>query len=115
MSAQSKNYYIYILASKPYGVLYVGVTNDIYRRILEHKTNHHEGFTKKYLTHRLVYYEGYGEISMAIQREKRLKKWSRQWKLELINKANPSWKDLYYDLYQWLKDPPLKAGDDTQG
>jgi len=93
-----KTYYVYILASKRNGTLYIGVTNDIIRRVYEHKNNLVPGFTSKYGVHRLVYYERFNDIEYAIQSEKRLKKWNRSWKLELIEKVNPGWKDLYNDL-----------------
>ena len=93
-----KTYYVYILASKRNGTIYIGVTNNLIRRIYEHKNDLINGFTKKYGVHRLVYFECFGSIEYAIQREKRLKKWNRIWKLELIEKMNPEWKDLYYDL-----------------
>lgn len=91
-------YYIYILASKPYGTLYIGVTNDLIRRVWEHKNDFVEGFTKRYGVHMLVYYEQCESIESAITREKQLKKWKRRWKLELIEKMNPGWKDLYQDI-----------------
>ena len=93
-----KKYYVYILASKRNGTLYIGVTNDLMRRVYEHKNDLIDGFTKKYGVHSLVYYEQYDEVVNAIQREKRLKKWNRQWKIELIEKENPEWKDLYMQL-----------------
>ena len=93
-----KQYYIYIMASKPYGVLYIGVTNNLIRRVWEHRTQVTKGFTCKYFIHRLVNFEITEDIITAIQREKQLKHWSRQWKIELINKNNPSWKDLYEQL-----------------
>ncbi len=93
-----KQYYIYILASKRNGTLYVGVTNDLLRRVYEHKNNLIEGFTKKYGVHKLVYFEETFDIESAILREKRLKKWNRKWKLELIKKVNPNWEDLYDGL-----------------
>ncbi|HZX35231.1 MAG TPA: GIY-YIG nuclease family protein [Thermodesulfobacteriota bacterium] len=93
-----KVYYVYILASKRNGTLYIGVTNDLLRRAYEHKNNLVNGFTKEYGVHSLVYYEQYGDVELAIQREKCLKKWNRKWKLELIEKENPDWKDLYKDL-----------------
>ena len=91
-------YYVYILASQKNGTLYIGVTNDLIRRVFEHKQELVEGFTKKYHVHRLVYYEIADEIESAIQREKRMKKWNRQWKIELIEKNNPNWEDLYLKL-----------------
>ncbi|MDD5289086.1 MAG: GIY-YIG nuclease family protein [Dehalococcoidales bacterium] len=94
------NYYIYILASKPYGTLYIGVTNDLVRRVWEHKNDFVEGFTKRYGVHSLVYFEQCENIESAITREKQMKKWMRRWKLDLIEKMNPSWKDLYNDIVQ---------------
>jgi len=87
-------YYVYILASKKGGTLYIGVTNNLIKRIWEHKHNITEGFTKKYSVHLLVYYESYPDIKLAIEREKNLKKWNRSWKIQLIEKANPLWNDL---------------------
>jgi len=92
------DYYVYILASERNGTLYVGVTNDIIRRIQEHKEGLIEGFTKKYKVHTLVYYETYNDIDEAIYREKQMKIWKRKYKLDLIEKYNPNWKDLYYEL-----------------
>ena len=88
------SYYVYILASKKDGVLYIGVTNDLELRISQHKSGEIDGFTKKYFTHRLVYYETTGDINSAIAREKALKKWKREWKIKLIEKENPEWEDL---------------------
>ena len=93
-----QSYYIYILASKKNGTLYIGVTNDLIRRVYEHKKDIIKGFTEKYRVHRLVYYEQTDDIQNAILREKRMKKWRRRWKIELIEKRNPEWKDLYDDL-----------------
>jgi putative endonuclease len=89
------SYYVYIIASKRNGTLYIGVTNDLIRRIAEHKNGHIEGFSKRYKINRLVYYEETGDITSAIVREKRLKKWRRAWKLRLIEEENPDWRDLY--------------------
>ena len=91
-------YYVYIVASKRKGTLYVGVTNNLERRIYTHKTGLIEGFTKQYKVHSLVYYEQTDCIASAIQREKQLKKWNRRWKVMLIEKHNPEWKDLYDEL-----------------
>lgn len=93
-----KQYYVYILASKKNGTLYLGVTNNLIRRVYEHKNDLIEGFTQKYTVHKLVYYEEYTDIHEAIIREKRMKKWNRKWKIELIEKINPLWNDLYYDI-----------------
>ena len=90
-----KSYYVYILANKRNGTLYIGVTHDLNKRVYEHKNNFTEGFTNKYQVHRLVYYETTSENTSALQREKQLKKWKRAWKIELIEKNNPQWKDLY--------------------
>jgi putative endonuclease len=93
-----KQYFLYILASKKNGTLYVGVTGDLLKRIYEHKQNIVEGFTKKYNVHTLVYYERYSDIVEAITREKQIKKWNRKWKLKLIEDMNPEWKDLYAEI-----------------
>ncbi len=91
-------YYVYVLASRPYGAIYIGVTNNLAKRILEHKQGRFDGHTKKYDIHRLVYYEFFDRIDDAIDREKRLKKWRRAWKDELIEKMNPDWNDLSNDI-----------------
>jgi len=93
-----KIYYVYILASNRNGTLYIGVTNDLLKRVYEHKNNLIDGFTKKYSVHRLVYYEQCPDVESALQREKQLKKWNRKWKLGLIEKENPEWIDLYEQL-----------------
>ena len=93
-----KQYYIYILASKRNGTLYIGVTNDLIRRIEEHKNGLVEGFTNKYNVKMLVYYEITENVQSALQREKALKKWNRKWKLALIESENPGWKNLSDDL-----------------
>jgi putative endonuclease len=85
---------VYILASKPNGTLYVGVTSDLARRVEAHRSGAVIGFTKKYKVEQLVYFELHDSMIDAIQREKRLKKWNRAWKIELIEKANPEWDDL---------------------
>ncbi len=92
------NYYVYILASKKNGTLYCGVTNDLIRRVYEHKNGLVDGFTKKYKIHSLVYYEICNSAEAAIEREKDIKRWYRKWKLELIEKENPLWEDLYERL-----------------
>ena len=91
-------YAIYILASKRNGTLYTGVTNNLLRRIWEHKNNIVEGFTKKYNVHLLVHYELFTDIRLALAREKEIKQWTRAWKIQLIEKDNPLWKDLYFSL-----------------
>jgi putative endonuclease len=90
-----RSYYIYILASRIGGTLYIGVTNNLVRRLAEHRLKTAESFTKRYEVHRLVYFECFDEIEQAIRREKRLKKWTRAWKISLIEKDNPNWIDLY--------------------
>ena len=89
---------VYVLASKKNGTLYVGVTSDLVKRVWEHKNNFVDGFTKKYKVHSLVYFEMHENMEAAITREKQIKFWKRCWKLELIEKKNPLWKDLYDDL-----------------
>ena len=93
-----KNYYVYILASKRNGTLYIGVTSNLLKRVSEHKQKIIKGFTEKYNVDKLVYYEQTNSIISAIEREKQLKKWERKWKLELIEKKNPEWEDLYHEL-----------------
>jgi putative endonuclease len=90
-------YYIYILASKKNGVLYIGVTNNLLRRVYEHKHNLCKGFTRQYNVHKLVYFEQTDDVYAAIQREKQLKKWKREWKISLIEEFNHEWNDLYYE------------------
>jgi putative endonuclease len=91
----TRSFYVYILASRIGGTLYIGVTNDLIRRVGEHRLELVEGFTKKHDVHRLVYFEQFDDIENAIRREKRLKKWNRAWKVSLIEKDNPNWIDLY--------------------
>jgi len=86
---------VYILASKRNGTLYIGVTFDLVKRVWEHKSNAVEGFTKRYGVHRLVWYELHETMDSAIEREKQVKEWKRQWKLKLIEDTNPNWQDLY--------------------
>jgi putative endonuclease len=88
-------YYVYILANKRNGTLYIGVTNDLVRRVWEHREGLVEGFTKTYGVKRLVHYETFDDINAAIHRETRLKKWKRQWKIDLIQSRNIPWDDLY--------------------
>ena len=93
-----KNFYIYILASQKNGTLYIGVTSDLKRRIYEHKQGVAESFTRKHNVKTLVYYETYPDAESGIKREKQLKEWKRSWKLELIEKDNSGWNDLYEQL-----------------
>jgi len=90
----AKTYYVYILASKRNGTLYIGVTNDLARRVGEHQAGIADGFTKKYGVHTLVYFETFSDVNEAIAREKRLKKYKRQWKTNLIQEHNVEWQDL---------------------
>ena len=89
---------VYILASKRNGTLYTGVTSDLVKRIWEHKNDIMEGFTKRYSVHRLVWYELHENMESAILKEKRIKGWKRMWKLQLIERDNPNWKDLYSNI-----------------
>ena len=91
-------YYVYILASHIGGTLYIGVTSDLVRRVFEHKSKVVESFTEKYDVVKLVYFEQFDDPENAIKREKRLKKWSRAWKIALIEKHNPDWIDLYPEV-----------------
>jgi len=94
----ASNYYVYILASKRNGTLYVGFTIGLPERTWVHKNDIVEGFTKKYQVHILVWYEVHEDKEQALKREKQIKKWRRKWKLELIEKFNPEWKDLYDEI-----------------
>ncbi len=86
------------MTNKIYGTLYIGVTNDLLRRVFEHKEGKTKGFTSKYGLNKLVYYDESGDVNAAIRREKQLKKWNRQWKINLIEELNPNWNDLYQRL-----------------
>ncbi|MGA0605670.1 GIY-YIG nuclease family protein [Phenylobacterium sp. VNQ135] len=97
-------YWVYILASKGFGTLYVGVTNDLARRVGEHKAKQIPGFTLRYGVDRLVFYRGFGDVHAAIHFEKQLKRWRREWKIRLIEEDNPHWEDLYL---QMMRLPPL--------
>jgi putative endonuclease len=90
--------YVYILASKKRGTLYIGVTANLEKRIYEHKNKIIKGFTSKYDVDKLVYYDVFEDVSEAILREKRLKEWKREWKINLIEKENKDWEDLYFKL-----------------
>ncbi len=89
---------VYILANKPYGTLYIGVTSNLVRRVWEHKNDFVAGFTRRYRVHRLIWHEVHESMESAISREKALKKWNRAWKIELIEKSNPKWIDLYEEI-----------------
>ena len=94
----ARQYYVYILASRIGGTLYIGVTNDLIRRVGEHTLKIAESFTKRHDVTRLIYFEVFDQIEQAIQREKRLKKWPRAWKISLIENDNPDWIDLYPEI-----------------
>jgi putative endonuclease len=94
-----KQYFVYLLASKPYGTLYTGITSNLIQRVYQHKEGLIDGFTKKYNVHQLVYSEVHSDVNEAILREKRIKKWNRQWKINLIEQHNPQWLNLANGLY----------------
>ena len=94
----SNQYHIYMLSNKLNGVLYIGVTNNLIRRVWEHKNHLVKGFTQQYKLDKLVWYEETSDVLTAIAREKQLKNWKRQWKIDLIEKQNPKWQDLYSDI-----------------
>lgn len=98
MHAQTKDGFIYIMSSQRNGTLYTGVTSDLKGRVYKHKAKVHKGFTKRYEVNKLVYYEGPMDIEYAIGKEKQIKKWRRQWKLNVIERMNPMWNDLYDSL-----------------
>ena len=95
-----KTYFVYLLASKKNGTLYIGVTSNLIRRVWEHKNNFNKGFTQKYNAYNLVWYEPHTDVQVAIQREKQMKKWKREWKINLIEEVNPAWHDLYPNLLE---------------
>jgi putative endonuclease len=98
--SKTSNYWVYILASRIGGTLYIGVTNDLVRRVHEHREKFADGFTKKYDVHHLVYFEQFDDAEIAIRREKKSKKWNRDWKVRRIEETNPNWIDLYYQIAQ---------------
>ena len=113
-------YYVYFLASRPSGAIYVGVTNDLVRRIYEHKGGAVQGHTKRYRIAQLVHFESYSDVRNALQREKNIKKWPRAWKTRLIVEHNPTWRDLYEDIAGPRpclpkRDRLVKPGDDSLG
>lgn len=95
---KTHQYYVYIASSGKYGTLYIGVTSNLIKRIYDHKEKLVDGFTKQYDIHQLVYYEIHGDIQQAILREKQIKKWNRDWKINLIEENNPEWLDLYHEI-----------------
>ncbi len=96
--SRDHRYFVYMLASKRNGTLYTGVTSDLANRTWQHKSDSIAGFTKRYGVHRLVWFEEYADIYEAIAREKQLKGWNRAWKIRLLEKQNPEWRDLYGDI-----------------
>jgi putative endonuclease len=88
-------YWIYVMTNEPRGVLYVGMTSDLPRRAFEHREGHLEGFTNRYNLNRLVYFEEHNEADVAARRERAMKRWRRDWKIELIERFNPTWADLF--------------------
>ena len=104
-------YFVYIMTNKPRGTLYTGVTNNLVGRAWQHKQAVIDGFTKRYGLTMLVHFESTKDVREAIRREKRLKRWNREWKIDLIEKSNPEWKDLYNQITE--DGCPLKAGMTT--
>ena len=100
-------YSVYILASGPYGTLYVGVTNDLYRRLIEHRDGKGGGFTKKYGVTKLVWFQHFAYVEDAIQREKSLMRWLRDWKIDLIEQSHPDWHDLFPAMQKYEPNGPL--------
>jgi putative endonuclease len=98
LTLSMKTYWVYILASRPRGTLYVGMTNDLIRRIYQHREGLVDGFSRQYDIEMLVYYEQHATALAAIQREKNIKHWSRAWKLDLIRTLDPEWRDLWEDV-----------------
>ncbi|MDE2842405.1 MAG: GIY-YIG nuclease family protein [Chloroflexota bacterium] len=98
---QVRNPCVYILASRPNGAIYIGVTSNLQQRVWQHKSDFVKGHTANYQIHDLVWYEMHDNMESAITREKRLKKWNRGWKLRLIEDTNPGWKDLYEEIISW--------------
>lgn len=112
-----KKYYLYILASRKNGTLYIGVTSDLIKRVWQHKQKLVEGFTQKYNVSVLVYFEEYSDVKDALKREKNMKAWQRQWKIKIIEENNPNWEDLYSKIVQkqndYFLDPSIRWDDKT--
>ncbi len=105
----NKKYYVYILTNKPKGTLYIGITNNLSRRVYEHQHGLIDGFTKKYKLKKLVFFEETDNVQSALQKEKQLKNWHRDWKINLVEEVNPSWNDLSELLYN-NRDPETSSG-----
>ncbi len=105
-----KRFWVYMMASKKNGTLYIGVTSDLIKRVYEHRNGLIEGFTKEYRIHNLVWYEEYGSAESAIVREKQMKEWKREWKINRIRDINPEWNDLY-DVITGQMDSGLRRND----
>ena len=108
---ENRQYYVYILTNQSNKSLYIGVTNNLVRRMFEHKNKLVEGFTRKYNLTKLVYYESTVDVETAIRREKQLKNWHRDWKINLITQHNPEWKDLSEDFQEMLKQVQHDSND----
>jgi len=93
-----KTYYVYVMASAPHGVLYVGMSSDLVERARQHRERLLDGFSKRYWVNRLVYFEAHDDAAVAAQRERTIKRWRRAWKIELIETSNPTWKDLWLEI-----------------
>lgn len=93
-----KSYYVYMMTSEKNGTIYTGVSNNLLRRVAKHKRKEVKGFTEKYNVNILVWYEQTNDVRIAIEREKQIKKWKRKWKIRLIEKTNPEWKDLFFEI-----------------
>ena len=105
----------YIQASRPHGVIYIGMTSNLYERGHQHRTGAFEGFASRYGCGMLVWYEQFELVTNAIRQEKAMKRWNRVWKLELIERTNPEWVDIYPSLCGWVPDPRVKPEDDGEG
>ena len=112
---EEHTYFVYILASQPHGTLYIGVTNDLYRRMVEHREGGGGKFTKKYAVTKLMWFQAFGFIEDAIQREKSLKRWLRTWKISLIEQSNPDWHDLFPAMRKYEPKGPLAGASFEMG
>ena len=103
MDPFGRKYWVYILASRKHGTLYIGMTSDLAGRVYEHRAGITPGFTTRYGVHHLVYFETFGVVDEAIAREKQLKKWRREWKIRLIERSNPQWVDLFSGIFHQMR------------